>query len=78
MVKDENGKVYIRHWNSNPSPYTNPAYNVSLGVVDEGALPQILAIRAAICCNKTRLKYSLASELDVRIWKTGSQSPQGE
>ena len=73
MVKDENGKVYIEHFNTNNSEYTWPNYNVSIGVVDEADLPVILAIQARICCGRTKPKYFLASELNVRIWKTGSQ-----
>lgn len=73
MVKDENGKVYIQNINSNNSEYTWPQHSVSIGVVDEADLPRILAIQARICCGKTKPKYFLASEVNVRIWKTGSQ-----
>lgn len=75
MVKNDAGLVYIRHWNSNPSEYTQPQWNVSLGLVKESDLPAILAIRTNVCCGQTRAKYTLANELDVRIWTTGSQAP---
>ena len=73
MVKNAEGLVAIRHWNSNPSEYTQPRYNVSLGWVKEEDLPRILVIRTNTCCNNTRIKFHLASELDVKIWNTGSQ-----
>jgi len=78
MVKNSVGLVAIRHWNSNPSEYTSPKHNVSLGWVEESSLPVILALRANICCGQTRLKYRLASELDILIYETGSQHPKGD
>ena len=72
---ERDGLVAIRHWSSNPSDYTTPSFNVSLGWVKKEDLPKILAIRTRVCCNNTRQKYHLATELDVRIWETGSQHP---
>lgn len=71
MIKNDKGQVAIRHWNSNPSPYTMPKFNVSLGWVDEDKLPVILTERVKSCCGNTRLKYRLANETDVLIWETG-------
>lgn len=78
MIKNDAGLVAIRHWNSNPSPYTNPQHNVSLGWVRENDLPIILEMKTNVCCGQTRNKYRLANELDVLIWETGSQHPKGE
>jgi len=69
----ETGMVWIEHWNSNPSPYTMPQHNVSLGLVDEHALPEILAIKVKACCGVDRLKYQLASAINVSVWKTGDR-----
>lgn len=77
MVKNSDGLVAIRHWNSNPSQYTTTKYNVSLGWVKEGDLPLILAIKTNVCCGQTKPKFTLANELDVRIFNTGSQHPEG-
>lgn len=74
MITNAEGKVAIRHWNSNPSDYTQPKYNVSLGWVDPKLIPKILAEKTNVCCGQTRAKYRLANELDIRIWETGSQS----
>jgi hypothetical protein len=71
MIKNEQGLVAIRNMNSNPSKYTRPQHNVSLGWVAEDKLPQILAERVRSCCGNTRLKYHLANENDVSIFNTG-------
>ena len=76
MVKNDKGQVAIRHWNSNPSPRTQPQWGVSLGWVDEEILPLVLSEKARICCGVLKQKYTIATELDVRIWKTGSQHPE--
>lgn len=73
MVKNDAGLVYLEHWNSNPSDYTQPNHNVSIGLVKEEDLPRILAIKTKVCCNNSRPKYHLASEVNVAIWLTGSQ-----
>lgn len=70
-VYDENGNVYIEHWNSNPSEYTSSSFNTSIGVVSPALLSSILAIRVAACCGIEKQKYHLASFNNVSIWKTG-------
>ena len=70
-VYDENGLVYIEHWNSNASPYTSPRFNTSIGAVDISLLPQLLSEKVKACCGVNRYKYMLASFNNVSIWKTG-------
>ena len=70
-VRDNNGLVYIEHWNSNPSPYTIPKFNTSIGAVDEHLLPELLSTKVKACCGVDRFKYRLASYNNVVIWQTG-------
>jgi len=73
VIDEETGKVWIEHWNSNPSEYTSPTLNCSLGLVDKDLLPQILSIKVKACCGVDRYKYFLASANNVSIWKYGHQ-----
>lgn len=71
MVRNSDGLVAIEHHNSNPSEYTVPQHNVSLGWVKEEELPRILLIKVKACCGVERYKYHLASANNVSIHYTG-------
>jgi hypothetical protein len=79
MVKNEEGLVAVRHWNSNPSAelvngllyHFTPQFGASIGWVKEEDVAYLLTLRANICCGKTRDKYFLPDEQQVRVWKTG-------
>jgi len=65
------GKVFLRHWNSNPSPLTQPDHTVSIGTVSKEDLPLVLQEQARVCCGVKRQKYVLATANDVSVWYTG-------
>ena len=71
LVELISGKVYIAHWNSNPSPKTSPQHGVSLGTVEKGELPVLLEESVKACCGVRRKKYHLASAGEVSVWFTG-------
>lgn len=67
-------KVFIRHWNSNPSPLTQPDHTVSVGLVDRDRLQVVLqeTIKTCNCAGGVRRnKYVLATLQDVSVWYTG-------
>jgi len=74
----ENGKVYIRY--GQPIPkfikingkelVCNVQHGISMLVVDESDVPALLAVQGG-CCGGTKLVFSLASELAVKVWKDG-------
>ena len=75
------GKVAIRHWNSNPiAQYVNgnlyhfvPQYGASIAWVAEQDVSALLAMKANICCGRTRQKFEYATDTAVRVWETGHQ-----
>lgn len=77
VIRD--GKVAIRHFNSNPARQRVndtiydfvPKNNVSLGWVNESDVSTITAIYAKLCCNASRKKFRIALESDVSIHETG-------
>ena len=79
MVRNDEGLVAVRHWNSNPSievisgnTYNfTPQYGASIAWVHEQNVPHLLTLRVNICCNQTKLKYFLPDEQQVRVWQTG-------
>ena len=71
MIKNDEGLVGIRNWTSNPTMYTTPSHNVSLGWVAEDDLPKILAIKVRACCGFDRIQFHLANENDIQIWTNG-------
>jgi hypothetical protein len=79
MVKNEEGLVAVRHWNSNPSAelvnetmyHFTPQHGASIGWVKEEDVAYLLTLKAKLCCNASRAKYFLPDEQQVRVWKTG-------
>jgi hypothetical protein len=79
MVKNEEGLVAVRHWNSNPSGeivsgthYSFvPQHGASIGWVKEEHVAYLLTLRTNICCGHKKNKYFLPDEQQVRVWKTG-------
>jgi len=79
VIRD--GKVAIRHWNSNPvAQVVNgnlyhfvPQYGASIAWVDESDVPAITQIKAKICCGVSKNKFEPATELAVKVWETGHQ-----
>lgn len=71
MIKNEQGLVAICNYNSNPTPYTQPAHAVSLGWVEESKVPQLLAEVVRACCGTHRLRYHLANANEVSVFLTG-------
>ena len=79
MVKNDDGLVAVRHWNSNPSAelvnetmyHFTPQFGASIGWVKEEHIPYLLSLKAKICCGMTKAKYFIPDEQQVRVWKTG-------
>lgn len=73
------GKIAIRHWNSNPVAqvvggtvyHFVPQHGASIAWVDEKDVPVLLNIKASICCGQKRNKFDYATELAVKVWETG-------
>lgn len=79
-ILNENGEVAVVHWNSNGAavgPLDGiiyqfvPRNTVSLAWIKEEHLDYVLSLRAKICCNKTRLKFSLANKNQLSVYNTG-------
>lgn len=78
---EEDGKIAIRHWNSNPvAQVVNgnlyhfvPQYGASIAWVLPEDVPAMLDIKAAICCGVKKSKFDYATETAVKVWKTGHQ-----
>lgn len=88
MVKNEEGKVALRHWNSNPSRpiqigdtiyQSTPQHNISLMWVDESDVEKILNSpenKRKVCdCGggTSGPRFHLANELDVSLFLTGDR-----
>ena len=71
MIKNEDGLVYIENWNSNDTFYTKAQNNISLGLVKEEDLPEIMALEVKACCNHHRKQFHFASQNNINIWHTG-------
>lgn len=79
MIKNDDGLIAVRHYNSNPatiqageSMYSFvPQYGVSLGWIKEEDLGKVFTIKTAACCGKSQLKFSLANQNDVSVWREG-------
>jgi hypothetical protein len=88
MVKNGEGKVALKHHNSNPSRpiqigdtiyQASPQHNISLMWVDESHVDKILnspELKTKGCnCGGgvTKPLFSLANELDVSLFNTGDR-----
>jgi len=82
MIKREDGLVALEHYNSNPKSVKlsdgtavsfSPQHNVSLAWVEERYVPELVGMRARICCGKTKPLCFPASETNVNIWLTGNR-----
>ena len=88
MVKNTEGKVALKHFNSNPSRpvqvgdviyQSTPQHNISLMWVNETDVEKILnspELRTKTCdCGGgvSRPLFSLANELDVSLFLTGDR-----
>lgn len=88
MVKNSEGKVALRHWNSNPSRpvqlgetiyQAHPQHNISLMWVNESDVEKILnspelKTKACNCGGAVpQPMFRLANELDVSLYLTGDR-----
>jgi hypothetical protein len=82
MVKNEQGKIAVIAYNSNPRTESLrgviirfiPAHGISLAWVEEDDIPALLAIKYKSCnCGggNYKPKYSIASVNAVSVWKNG-------
>jgi len=81
MAVIRDGKVAVRHWNSNPVAqvingnlyHFVPQHGASIAWVEESDVPALFTLKATICCGHTKQKYDYATETAVTVWETGHQ-----
>lgn len=86
MVKNSDGLVALKHYNSNPATVRmevdgttysfSPKMSVSLAWVKPEHLDALLTVKAKICCGKQANKFRLANEMDVSVWTVGERPTQ--
>ena len=80
MIKDENGKVYVRYHSPVPKYIkvgtkeyvTDVRYGVSMILADEEDVPQLLEALGG-CCGGRKKIFHLPSPDAIRLWETGSR-----
>ncbi len=83
MIKNSDGLIALRHYNSNPATVKMevdkslysfvPRLSVSLAWVKPEHVNALLQTQAKICCGKQANKFRLANEMDVGLWETGTR-----
>lgn len=79
MVKNEEGLVAVRHWNSNPVTVVSngnmysftPQFGASIAWVKEDDVASLLSMKAKICCGQTKDRFFLPDQQQVTVWQTG-------
>ena len=79
-IYDKEGKIFLRY--DQPAPRVvqisnitvnfDVKRNISLALVDEALVPQLLNINGG-CCDKKRKIFKLASFEAVNLWTTGTR-----
>ena len=80
MIKDENGKVYVRYFQPVPKyvrigskEYVcDVRHGVSMLLVEESEVPPLLAFKGG-CCGGKRLVFSLPGQEAVNVYLTGNR-----
>ena len=80
MIKDENGKVYVRYYQPIPKYVTvggreyvcDVQHGVSMLLVNEEEVPPLLSHKGG-CCGGERLVFSLPSQEAVNVYLTGNR-----
>lgn len=80
MIKDPNGKVYIRYYQPTPkyiqvgkNEYvTTVRFGVSMILADENDVPALLAAEGG-CCGGKRKIFALPNQESVNVWLTGNR-----
>ena len=80
MIKDENGKVFVKYYDPTPKfvrvgeheYVATVQHGVSMFLAEESDVPAIIATKGG-CCGQQRLIFSLPNQESVNVWLTGNR-----